>query len=41
MDVGLQQRQTNLPQGVIDICLRDGPMTAEILEDVLKFVGKL
>ncbi len=41
MDVGLKQRQANLPQGVVDVRLRDSPMTAEILEDVLEFVGKL
>jgi hypothetical protein len=41
MDISLKQRQAHLAQSVIDVCLRDCPMTAEILEDVLELVGKL
>jgi hypothetical protein len=41
MDIGLEQRQADLAQGISDVCLRDAPMPAEILEDVLEFVGKL
>ena len=41
MNVGFQQGQPNLPQSVVNVSLRDGAMTPEVLEDVLKFVGKL
>jgi len=41
MDVGFQQGQANLSQSVVNVCLRNGPMTPEVFEYVLEFVGKL
>jgi hypothetical protein len=41
MNVGFQQGQPNLTESIIDISLRDTAMTPEVLEDVLKFIGKL
>ena len=41
MNVSLEQRQAHLPQSVIDVGLRDGSVTPEILEYILQFVGKL
>ena len=41
IDIGLQQRETHLPQRVVDIGFADRPMTAKVLEDVLKLVAEL
>src|ERR1700719_259787 len=41
MNVSFQQGQPNLSESVVNISLRDSAMTPEVLEDVLKFVGKL
>ena len=41
MNVGFQQGQPNLTESVVNISLRDSAMTPEVLEDVLKFIGKL
>jgi hypothetical protein len=39
MNVRFQQSQTNLPERIIDVSLRDGAMAPEVLEYVLKLVG--
>src|SRR5208283_1006181 len=41
MNVRLKQRQANLSQRVVYVCLRDRAVTPEILKNILKFVGKL
>src|SRR2546423_14109223 len=41
IDVRFEQRQAHLPERVIDVGLADRPMTAKILEDVLKLVAEL
>ena len=40
MDVGIQQGQAHLPQGVGDIGLGEPSVTTEVLEGLLKLVGK-
>ena len=39
VNVCLQQSQTHLSQCVRNVALRNGPMAAEVLENVLKPVG--
>ena len=41
MYVGFQQSQANLPQSVVNVCLRDGAMTPKVLEDVLELIREL
>ena len=41
IDIRFQQREPHLPQRVIDVRLADRPMTAKILEDVLKLIAEL
>ena len=41
IDVGLEQRQPHLPHRVADVRLADRAVTAQVLENVLKFVAEL
>jgi len=41
IDIGLKQRQPDLPQCRIDVRFADFPVTAEIFEDLLKFIAEL
>jgi hypothetical protein len=40
VDIGIQQGQSHLTEGVGDIGLRELPVTAKVLEGLLEFIGK-
>ena len=41
INVGFEQSQPDLAQSAVDVRLADRPVTAQILEDVLKFIAEL
>src|SRR5207248_3191176 len=41
IDIGFQQREPDLPERVINVGLTDRPVSAKILEDVLKLIAEL
>ena len=41
IDIRFEQREAHLPQRVVDVRLADRAVTAQVLEDVLKFIAEL
>src|SRR5262245_29745041 len=41
IDIGLEEREPDLPQRGIDVCFADFPVTAEVLKDLLQFIAEL
>ena len=41
IDIRFQERQPHLPQGIVDVRLRDRTMPAQVLENILKLVAEL